>query len=147
MASATVGLVFKVTPEGVLTLLHSFNNSKSGYFPFAGLLQDTNGTFYGDTFYSSLPYGDGIIYSLSVGLGPFAKSVPTVGKIGTPVKILGNNLKFATGVAFNGVAATFTAESGTYIKATVPAGATTGPVVVTLPTGTLTSNVSFQVLQ
>jgi len=31
-------------------------------------------------------------------------------------------------------------------QATVPTGATTGPVQVTLPTGTLTSNVNFQVL-
>ncbi|HEY6273839.1 MAG TPA: choice-of-anchor tandem repeat GloVer-containing protein [Terriglobales bacterium] len=138
------GTIFEVTPEGVLIRLHSFNHSGGGYFPFAGLIQATNGAFYGDTFYSNPGYGS--IFSLSVGLGPFVKSVPTAGKTGTTVKILGNNLLFATGVTFNGVAASFTAESSTYIKATVPAGATTGPIVVTLPSGTLTSNVNFQVL-
>ncbi|HEY6272468.1 MAG TPA: choice-of-anchor tandem repeat GloVer-containing protein [Terriglobales bacterium] len=138
------GTVFKVTPEGVLTPLHSFNLSTGGYLPIAGLIQATNGTFYGDTIYSNPGYGS--VFSLSVGLGPFVESVPTAGKTGTTVKILGNNLLFATAVTFNGVAATFTAKSGTYIKATVPAGATTGPVVVTLPTGALTSNMSFQVL-
>jgi large repetitive protein len=53
------------------------------------------------------------------------------------------NLLFATGVTFNGVAATFTVESATYIEATVPTGATTGAVQVTLPSGTLTRNVNF----
>jgi hypothetical protein len=36
--------------------------------------------------------------------------------------------------------------SDTYIKATVPPGATTGYVTVTTPSGTLTSNVPFHVI-
>jgi uncharacterized repeat protein (TIGR03803 family) len=138
------GTIFKMTLGGVLTVLHDFSDLYGGYFPFSGLVQATNGTFYGDT--SSSFAGYGAIYSLSVGLGPFVKSVPTAAKIGRTVTILGNNLRFATGVTFNGVAATFTVKSSTYIKATVPTGATTGPVQVTLPTGTITSNVNFQVL-
>jgi len=59
--------------------------------------------------------------------------------------ILGNTLSGTTSVTFNGVAATFTVPSDTYISATVPVGATTGPVVVTAPTGTLTSNKNFVV--
>jgi uncharacterized repeat protein (TIGR03803 family) len=138
------GTIFELTPEGVVTVLHDFSNRGGGYFPFSGVVQATNGTFYGDT--DSSFTGDGLIYSLSVGLGPFVESVPPAGTVGTTVKILGNNLKFATGVTFNGVAAAFTVRSSTYIKATVPAGAATGPIVVTLRTGTLTSNVNFQVL-
>ncbi|HEY6292878.1 MAG TPA: choice-of-anchor tandem repeat GloVer-containing protein [Terriglobia bacterium] len=134
------GTILEVTPEGVVTVLHDFSNGSDGSFPFSGVVQATNGTFYGDT------ASGGTIYSLSTGLGPFVESVPTAGKAGGTVKILGNNLKFATGVTFNGVATSFTAKSGTYIEATVPAGATTGPIVVTLPSGTLTSNVNFQVL-
>ncbi|HEY6290633.1 MAG TPA: choice-of-anchor tandem repeat GloVer-containing protein [Terriglobia bacterium] len=134
------GTIFELTPEGVLTVLHTFNYLNAGSFPFSGVVQATNGSFYGDT------ENGGTIYSLSTGLGPFVESVPPAGKIGTTAKILGTNLKFATGVAFNGVAASFTAESSTYIEATVPDGATTGLIVVTLPTGALTSNVSFQVL-
>ncbi|HEV2177800.1 MAG TPA: choice-of-anchor tandem repeat GloVer-containing protein [Terriglobia bacterium] len=137
------GTVFEITPEGVLTRLHSFNNS-GGDTPVAGLVQATNGTFYGTTLKSETGYGT--VYSVSVGLGPFIKSVPTAGKTGTAVKILGNNLALATGVTFNGVVATFTVESSTYLKTTVPTGATTGQVQVTLPSGTLTSNVNFQVL-
>ncbi len=46
---------------------------------------------------------------------------------------------------FNGVAAGFKLVSSTEIKATVPSGATTGPVVVTTPKGKLTSNKSFTI--
>ena len=51
----------------------------------------------------------------------------------------------STGVTFNGRAAQFTIVSPSEITATVPAGATTGPVQVTTPSGTLTSNIAFQV--
>jgi len=61
-------------------------------------------------------------------------------------RFLAKGLKGTTGVTFNGVAATkFTVESETYMTAVVPAGATTGNVVVTTPTGVLTSSVSFRV--
>jgi hypothetical protein len=45
-----------------------------------------------------------------------------------------------------GTPAAFTVLSGSVIDATVPEGATTGRVQVTLPSGTLTSNVNFRVL-
>jgi hypothetical protein len=38
------------------------------------------------------------------------------------------------------------ALGGTYIKTTVPTGATTGTIQVTTPSGMLNSNVAFQVL-
>ncbi|HEY6291971.1 MAG TPA: choice-of-anchor tandem repeat GloVer-containing protein [Terriglobia bacterium] len=140
------GVVFEVSPEGVLGRLHSFAGYPAdGRLPLAGLVQATNGIFYGTTFRGG---GDdeGTIFGVSVGLAPFVKTVSTFGRAGSTITILGNNLKFATSVTFNGVAASFTVQSSTYIKATVPAGATTGPIVVTLPSGTLTSNVNFQVL-
>ncbi len=42
------GTVFKITPEGVLTVLHSFD-STDGSSPFAGLVQGIDGNFYGTT--------------------------------------------------------------------------------------------------
>lgn len=42
------GTVFKISPEGVLTTLHSFNWT-DGANPYAGLLQATDGNFYGTT--------------------------------------------------------------------------------------------------
>ncbi len=43
------GTVFKITPEGTLTTLHSFDFAE-GYAPSADLVQGTNGSFYGTTF-------------------------------------------------------------------------------------------------
>src|SRR5260370_33209832 len=61
--------------------------------------------------------------------------------------ILGQGLTGTTSVTFNGVAATsFKVGSDTFMTAVVPSGATTGPVVVTTPGGTLNTNVSFRVL-
>jgi hypothetical protein len=54
-------------------------------------------------------------------------------------------LSGATAVSFNGTLATFTVVSSTEIKTTVPSGATTGSVAVTLPAGTLKSNKNFRV--
>jgi large repetitive protein len=80
-----------------------------------------------------------------VGLGPFVETLPTSGKVGSTVEILGEDLTGTTSVTFNGVAATFTVESNTAIKTTVPSGATTGLVTLTTLSGTLKSNVRFQV--
>jgi hypothetical protein len=65
--------------------------------------------------------------------------------VGAAVRILGESLTGATGVTFNGTAATFTVVSSTLISTTVPAGATTGEVQVTTPSGKLFSNVPFVV--
>jgi hypothetical protein len=85
------------------------------------------------------------VFRLSTGLGPFVKTLPTSGLVGAAVKILGTGLTGATGVTFNGAAATFTVVSSALITATVPAGATSGAVQVTTPSGTLSGNVSFVV--
>jgi|HubBroStandDraft_4_1064222.scaffolds.fasta_scaffold05500_2 uncharacterized protein (TIGR03437 family) len=52
---------------------------------------------------------------------------------------------YTTLVSFDGSAAAFTVVSATEIQATVPDGATTGFVSVTIPSGTLRSNKQFQV--
>jgi uncharacterized protein (TIGR03437 family) len=80
-----------------------------------------------------------------MGLPAFAKTVPTLGRAGSSILILGNNLIGTTRVKFNGTAAAFTVISASAIRTTVPTGATTGSVQVTTPTGTLTSNVVFTV--
>jgi uncharacterized repeat protein (TIGR03803 family) len=198
------GTVFKLTPAGVVTVLHSFN---IGDNPSAGLVQATDGKLYGTTFFGGghgngsifsittggtfttiygFPSLDGVdgtnpfdlmqhtngkfygttsqggasrncdsldsvgcgtVFSLDLGLGPFVKFVVPSGKVGSVIQILGTGLTGATAVSFNGVpASSLKLVRDTFITATVPAGATTGPVTVTTPTGTLTSNVNFTVL-
>jgi len=81
-----------------------------------------------------------------MGLGPFIETVLNYGTPGSRLQILGTGLTGATAVTFNGTpATTFTVVSDTYMTAAVPAGATTGPIQVTTPSGTLTSNVNFNV--
>jgi uncharacterized protein (TIGR03437 family) len=101
--------------------------------------------FYGDA-YEGGTDDDGTVFSLDTGLGPFVALVRNAGKVGSQFAILGQELKGTTSVSINGTAAAFTIRSGTLIMATVPAEATTGSVTVTTPTGTLTSNVPFNVL-
>src|SRR4029077_9753895 len=44
------GTVFRITPAGGVTVLHSFSGSPSeGSVPFAGLVQGSDGNFYGTT--------------------------------------------------------------------------------------------------
>lgn len=53
------GTVFKITPSGTITVLHSFNCT-DGCEPVAGLIQGTDGKFYGTTFAA-----DGTVFKIS----------------------------------------------------------------------------------
>lgn len=86
-----------------------------------------------------------MFYRLDVGLKPLINLVTWSAKVGKTVEILGQGFTGATGVLFNGVSAPFTNVSDTYMTATVPAGALTGPVTVTTFTSTLTGNRNFLV--
>jgi uncharacterized repeat protein (TIGR03803 family) len=142
------GTVFKITPSGTFTTLHNFD-STDGSYPYAGLIQATNGKFYGATFAggssSACSFGCGTVFSLSVGLGPFVETLPNSGKVGAAVRILGTDLIGTTSVTFNGTAAKFTVISKSEIKTNVPSGATTGTVEVKTAKNTLKSNVVFRV--
>jgi uncharacterized repeat protein (TIGR03803 family) len=136
------GTVFKITPGGRLTTLHSFDSADGA--PVARLIQATDGSFYGTTTYDVFRSG-GTVFKLDVGLGPFVSLVRDSGKVGKTIEVLGQGFTGTTAVSFNGTAATFTVERDTYLKATVPSGATTGPVTVTTPGASLNSNTQFRV--
>src|SRR5947209_1310473 len=90
-------------------------------------------------------------YNTSGAISPFSAEVfadigpptiaslsPTSGPVGTSVTITGTNFGATQGtstVTFNGTAATPTSWSGTSIVVPVPAGATTGNIVVTVGGG------------
>jgi uncharacterized repeat protein (TIGR03803 family) len=141
------GVIFKISPAGAFSVIHHFCSQShcfDGSFPIAGLMQATNGNFYGTA--TSGGVGLGTVYQLSVGLPPFIQTVPSFGRAGTQIIILGNGLSSVTALSFNGTPASFAVVSDTEITATVPTGATTGPVKVRTAGGILKSSTLFQVL-
>jgi len=58
------GIVFKLSTNGVLINLHSFTGGNGGANPYAGLVQGSDGNFYGTTFYGGTD-NDGIVFKLS----------------------------------------------------------------------------------
>jgi uncharacterized repeat protein (TIGR03803 family) len=139
------GTLFSTTTTGNLTVLADFTSETQ--LPYGAILQHTNGLFYG-TSSNGGEASDGAVYSFDMSLAPFVTFVLPTGKVGRNVQILGQGFTGTTSITFNGVPATsFTLGSDTSLTAMVPTGATTGPVVVTTPTGTLTSNKSLQIIQ
>ena len=58
------GTVFKITPSGVLTVLHSFN-IRDGANPYARLVQGADGNFYGTALGGT--HGNGTIFKITYG--------------------------------------------------------------------------------
>jgi uncharacterized repeat protein (TIGR03803 family) len=195
--SYKAGVVFELTPQGAISDLHDFDpNSADGSSPDAGLVQASDGNFYGVTgsggsmncgvifeiaaggeysilfdFDSTQGCGPGstqtqhtngkiygltavggthnlgVAYSFDLGLPPFVRLLPALGKVGATVEMLGQGFTGTSAVSFNGIAAAFNVVSDTYLTATVPSGATTGGVSVATPAGVLNSDQSFHVFQ
>jgi uncharacterized repeat protein (TIGR03803 family) len=140
------GTVFKMTPSGTLTTLHRFclqSACPDGVGLDFGLVQATNENVYGTTAAGGAN-GDGTFFRVSLGVSPFIRTLPAMGKAGIQVTISGTDLAGATSVTFNGIPAAFTVVRPYEIQTTVPAGATTGTVKVVTPSGTLSSNVRFR---
>jgi uncharacterized repeat protein (TIGR03803 family) len=65
---ANVGVVFKLTPNGEETVLHTFctqNNCTDGAYPYAGLLFDQKGNLYGTTSAGGAPRYAGVVFKLT----------------------------------------------------------------------------------
>jgi uncharacterized repeat protein (TIGR03803 family) len=139
-----VGTLFRLTPDGVFTKIHDFD-AADGESPMGTLFQHTNGKLYGQAYLGGA-YNGGTLFEYDAGLPPFATYLNVYGVVGARVVILGQG--FVDGlstVSFNGVAAQDPEIYPTYIKATVPEGATTGPITVTTGLNTLKSNKVFVV--
>jgi uncharacterized repeat protein (TIGR03803 family) len=65
------GVVFKLSPTGTETVLHSFTRGADGGTPYAGLIQDAAGNLYGTTASGGAtstcgpPYGCGVVFKLT----------------------------------------------------------------------------------
>jgi uncharacterized repeat protein (TIGR03803 family) len=58
------GTVFKVTPSGTETVLYSFAGGSDGEHPYAGVIQGSDGNFYGTT-YQGGTSGNGTVFKLT----------------------------------------------------------------------------------
>ena len=59
------GTVFKLTPGGVKTVLHSFGQQGDGIFPQCCLLVDQQGNIFGTTYDSNTIQGHGILFKIT----------------------------------------------------------------------------------
>jgi hypothetical protein len=87
-------------------------------------------------------------FTVTGALPTISSFTPASGLVGTTVTITGTNFSITPSnntVAFNGTNATVTASSATSITTTVPAGATSGKITVTVSGNTATSATDFTV--
>jgi len=150
-AQACYGVLYQFTSAGTYTPLYNFLLTTVGTHPVVSLFQHTSGTFYSDTYEggtgTGCPGPCGILYSLDMGLGSFVSFLPaqSAGKVGKNIGISGQGLNGTTKVSFSGASATFTIVSDSFVTATVPNGAKTGPISVTASGSALKSNKVFRV--
>lgn len=78
-----------------------------------------------------------------IGTPTITSFTPSTGGSGTLVTITGDNLTSIEAVAFNGVTASFSSFGPKTLSATVPSGATTGPITVTTSQGTVVSETNM----
>jgi uncharacterized repeat protein (TIGR03803 family) len=150
-----MGSVFSISPkDGAVLQTFAFDGA-NGDSPLAGVIQAADGTFVGTAELGGTitgggkKFADGTVWTLDAGLPAptptLAAFTPASGVVGSVVTIRGNNFVGTTAVTFNGVSASFQVLNRQFISATVPAGATTGPIKVTNLGGTTTSKQSFTV--
>jgi len=138
--------LFRLTLKGDYTTQYVFpppcTNCEA--IPSSPLFQAPGGGFFGLTQFGGPSNVDsGTFYRLTVGAPQLVALQSPIGAPGYSLGILGRGFKGATAVAFNGVPASYTVVSDTYLTATVPAGATAGFVSVTEPAATLQSAIVF----
>ena len=146
------GTVFKVTARGVLTTMAWFNGTNNGRYPFGGMIQATDGNFYGDSdrglfkitpqaALTQMPGGslgdpiqgtNGYLYSGNPDAGVIAwysLSGSTVGFVDPPGTLSGGLIQASDGNFYG-----LTSDGGTYGY---------GTAYKLTPTGALTTLVSF----
>jgi uncharacterized repeat protein (TIGR03803 family) len=154
-STAPMGSVFSINPQNGAVLQTFAFDGGNGNSPDVGVIQVADGTFVGTTEHGgtisggSNEFADGTVWTLDTGLPAPAPAITllnsTSGSVGSTVLINGHNLIGTTAVSFNGVSASFQVLNTQFVSATVPAGATTGPIKVTNLGGTATSTQSFNV--
>ena len=128
------GTLFKSSPLSLFSVLYQMNKSVDGCFSGGNawarnsLMLHTNGQFYGLAFEGGA-LRSGTMFTMSNALTPFIKPDVDAAKVGANIGILGD-FTGLTKVTFNGINASFTIVSPTFITAKVPVGAKTGSLIV-----------------
>jgi len=154
-STAPKGSVFSINPQNGEVLQTFAFEGANGSSPEVGVIQAADGTFVGTTELGgtisggSNAFADGTVWTLDAGLPAPAPAITllnsTSGSVGSKVLINGHNFVGTTAVSFNGVSASFQVLNTQFVSATVPAGATTGPVIITNAGGKATSAQTFTV--
>jgi uncharacterized repeat protein (TIGR03803 family) len=114
-----VGQVYKVTPGGVVTVLHSFTAGSDGSVPIAPPIESANGVFYGTT--TSIGVADSTAYSVTPG-GVFTTLHTFTGADGQ--NVYGALIQGTDGNFYGASAAGGTSNDGVIFKMT-PTGTVT----------------------
>jgi uncharacterized repeat protein (TIGR03803 family) len=80
------GTVFRISPTGNLTTLHSFNIGV-GANPYAPLVQGSDGSFYGTTYQGGTNGNYGTVFRLTVPLNPPANQISGIQLMGTSLVV------------------------------------------------------------
>ena len=123
----------------------------NGQTPEASVVQAADGKLYGTARLGGVVKGgqspSGTVWVLDAGLPAPAAQVaalsPRSGVIGSKVLIRGSHFIGTKEVTFNGIRAGFTVLNTQFISATVPEGASSGPIAVTNERGTTVSTKQF----
>jgi len=133
--------LFRLTLDGKYEALQHIGGSSEACR--CAMIQGSDGKLYGTAV-------NGAIWVWDLGLAPPQPHItglfPSSGAAGTTVVVTGKQLLGVTAVSFNGtLAASFSNIGGQFVSATVPTGATAGPVTLTNMNGTATSPAPFAV--
>lgn len=140
---------YDVKTKSLVSIYHLNPNGVQGQCT-CQLIEGMDGKLYGVTPVGGTYPGVGAIFSLDIGLPPPTPAIsqmrPASGSIGQQVMLWGRYLLGETSVTFNSVPATsFSVTSVHSVWATVPEGATTGPVTITTANGSFTTTQDFTV--
>jgi uncharacterized repeat protein (TIGR03803 family) len=146
--------LFANTLGGSNLLNVSFDCSINGGDP-QGVIQGADGKLYGVATVCGVDSQNhaagGTVFTVDAGLtapqAVIAAFMPVRGNVGSLVTISGDHFVGVSAVAFNGVEASFKVLNAKFLRATVPVGATTGPITVTNAGGTTVSKHSFNVTE